>query len=81
MDESGIATAPTGPIPAGPDEGIARLTAIESELAQIEGALTRLDDGTYGLCAVCGCGLWGDRLDQDPLVTLCLEHADLVNGA
>src|SRR5450631_4421402 len=43
-------------------------------LGQVDSALRRLDDGTYGICTECHDTVEKDRLLADPLVTLCLDH-------
>jgi phosphoserine phosphatase RsbU/P len=43
-------------------------------LDQVDSALRRLDDGTYGICTECHDTVEKDRLLADPLVTLCLDH-------
>lgn len=42
----------------------------------IQDALKRLDDGTYGRCAVCGRDIDDERLDARPEAPTCREHAD-----
>jgi sigma-B regulation protein RsbU (phosphoserine phosphatase) len=37
-------------------------------------ALSRMDEGTYGLCKVCHEPIETDRLMADPLVQFCLDH-------
>jgi RNA polymerase-binding protein DksA len=39
----------------------------------IDEALARIDDGTYGICAVCGKPIPEERLDAIPYATLCVE--------
>lgn len=39
-------------------------------------ALQRLDEGTYGRCAVCGREIDDERLEARPEVATCREHAD-----
>ncbi|WP_308282673.1 TraR/DksA family transcriptional regulator [Pseudonocardia nigra] len=39
-------------------------------------ALERLDDGSYGRCAVCGRDIDDERLEARPEVATCREHAD-----
>ncbi len=51
------------------------LTKIEGELTEVEQALTRLDEGTYGTCAVCGTAISDERLAAEPAATHCGEHA------
>ena len=45
-------------------------------LRDVEAALTRLEDGTYGRCIVCGKPIEPARLDAIPETPYCLEHAD-----
>jgi RNA polymerase-binding transcription factor DksA len=46
----------------------------------IENALARLDDGSYGHCAVCGRDIDDERLEARPEVPTCREHADAPVG-
>jgi sigma-B regulation protein RsbU (phosphoserine phosphatase) len=43
-------------------------------LQEIDDALGRLTDGSFGLCTVCHDPIEADRLRADPLTTLCLDH-------
>jgi DnaK suppressor protein len=43
----------------------------------VQEALGRLDDGTYGRCAVCGTQIDDERLEARPEVVTCREHADV----
>jgi len=43
-------------------------------LAEVDGALARLDNGSYGLCETCHDSIESDRLICDPLVRFCLDH-------
>ena len=42
-------------------------------LAEIESALGRLEDGTYGLCVTCGDALDAQRLSILPMASLCMR--------
>src|SRR6204780_424940 len=42
--------------------------------SDVEAALHRMDDGTYGICTECHDSVEKDRLLADPLVRLCLDH-------
>jgi DnaK suppressor protein len=42
---------------------------------KIQGALGRIDDGSYGRCEVCGQPIEPERLDALPYTTLCLADA------
>jgi RNA polymerase-binding protein DksA len=45
----------------------------EHVLAEIEAALRRVEEGTYGICANCGKPVAVDRLDALPWATLCID--------
>ena len=45
----------------------------EHVLAEIEAALKRVEEGTYGICANCGKPVAVDRLDALPWATLCID--------
>jgi DnaK suppressor protein len=48
---------------------------VKDLLAKIDRALSRIDDGTYGLCAVCGRPIEKARLKALPYVDLCIKDA------
>jgi RNA polymerase-binding protein DksA len=45
----------------------------ESKLREIEAALRRISDGTYGQCDHCGRGIHPIRLETLPTVTNCID--------
>ncbi len=45
------------------------------ELARIEAALTRIDQGLFGDCLECDEPIAAARLDANPVVTLCIDCA------
>jgi DnaK suppressor protein len=45
---------------------------LDSRLNDIDGALARIDLGTYGSCATCGCDIPPRRLEALPFATLCV---------
>jgi RNA polymerase-binding protein DksA len=45
----------------------------EQLLSKIEGALSRIDDGSYGTCEACGRPIDQERLEAVPWATLCIE--------
>ena len=51
------------------------LDQVESELSDVEHALRRLDDGTYGQCEACGQAIGPERLAATPAARRCAEHA------
>ncbi len=54
------------------DEGLEENA--EHILVEIDAALERIDDGTYGLCADCGGSIGEERLLAVPYATLCIAH-------
>jgi len=50
-------------------------------LEEVDAALERMDDGTYGLCDLCHEPVETDRLIADPLTRLCIGHLTQVNSA
>ena len=53
------------------------LADVRAELTQIEHALARIAEGTYGICARCGKRITVARLDARPTATLCIDCARL----
>jgi RNA polymerase-binding protein DksA len=49
-------------------------------LAEIEAALKRIDDGTYGSCGGCGKEIPAERLEAVPWARLCIEDARKAEG-
>lgn len=47
---------------------------LTASLHEVDAALDRIEDGTYGLCETCGEPIEEVRLAADPLVRLCLDH-------
>lgn len=50
------------------------LEQVEAELADVDRALRRLDEGTYGRCEACGNPIGDDRLEAMPAARFCLVH-------
>jgi len=48
----------------------------ERELAQINEAFHAMEDGTYGICKVCGERIPYERLAIVPMTDRCTEHAE-----
>ena len=44
-------------------------------LDQVDAALARIADGTYGSCAVCGEAIAEGRLEARPWTPFCIRHA------
>ena len=47
----------------------------EQVLAEINAALERIEEGTYGTCAVCGQEIAPERLEAHPWASLCIDDA------
>jgi len=45
------------------------------QVAEIDAAIARLDDGTYGICARCGQPVGEDRLAARPAAATCVRCA------
>jgi DnaK suppressor protein len=59
---------------SGSEEMASQLAELDArELHQIERALQRLKQGTYGLCEACGGKIPVGRLNALPYTTLCIE--------
>jgi sigma-B regulation protein RsbU (phosphoserine phosphatase) len=43
-------------------------------LEEVDSALARIEDGSYGICEVCHDPIERDRLVADPLARFCLDH-------
>ncbi|MFD6053646.1 TraR/DksA family transcriptional regulator [Agromyces sp. NPDC060279] len=53
------------------------LADAEVELAEVDRALARLADGSYGVCTNCGKPIAVARLEARPTATLCIDCARL----
>jgi RNA polymerase-binding transcription factor DksA len=47
--------------------------SVLARLAELDGALQRIDDGTYGRCVRCGSTIGRDRLEAIPHAALCVR--------
>ena len=59
-------------------ERIAQVDAakhLDAKLRDVERALDKLDEGTYGSCDVCGAPIGAERLEAIPWAVLCIDHA------
>ncbi|MGA9160151.1 MAG: TraR/DksA family transcriptional regulator [Actinomycetota bacterium] len=59
-------------------ERIAQVDAakrLDAKLRDVERALAKLDEGTYGSCDVCGSPIGDARLDAIPWAVRCIDHA------
>jgi DnaK suppressor protein len=51
------------------------LEQLEAELGDLDAALRKIDEGTYGTCEVCGKEIESERLEAMPGTRTCFEHA------
>jgi DnaK suppressor protein len=54
-------------------QALGQVGVINRTIQQIEEALHRIDDGTYGVCTVCGQLIRKPRLMNQPFVLTCME--------
>ena len=47
---------------------------INDLLNEVDAALQRIDQGSYGLCETCHDPIEPDRLERNPLERFCLDH-------
>jgi len=48
---------------------------LRDSLEEVDAALKRLEDGTYGICEVCGKPIGAARLEAMPAARLCIVDA------
>jgi DnaK suppressor protein len=51
------------------------LEQLEAEIGDLDAALRKIDEGTYGTCEVCGKEIEPERLEAIPGTRTCVEHA------
>ena len=56
------------------EKALSILETHREELADIELAMKKLDDGSYGKCETCGEPIPDDRLDVRPAARFCVKH-------
>ena len=67
--------ADLGQVAAEQGENQALAAQLRNELAEVELALKKLDDGTYGRCETCGEPISPARLEAMPAARFCIDHA------
>jgi RNA polymerase-binding transcription factor DksA len=50
------------------------LKQLETQLLDVSDALTRIEEGTYGVCEVCGEQIEEGRLNANPAARTCVAH-------
>ncbi len=56
------------------EENIAIVRRLEARLAEINTALSAIENGSYGKCSVCGNEIESARLEANPSATTCKAH-------
>ena len=54
-------------------QALGQMGSIKRTIQQIDEALHRIDEGTYGVCTVCGQLIRKPRLQNQPFVLTCME--------
>jgi len=52
-----------------------QLDRLTADLDAVDVALSRLDDGSFDSCELCGARIGSDRLLENPLLTRCPSHS------
>lgn len=67
--------ADTSQVTAERSEAETLALSLKEALDEVEHALTKLDDGTYGVCESCGRPINRPRLEAMPAARLCIDCA------
>ena len=67
--------ADSGQVAAEMGENRVLYDQLRRDLDDIEKALERMDDGSYGTCEVCGNEIGAARLEVMPATRVCIDHA------
>jgi DnaK suppressor protein len=73
-----VSDMPTHHADAAPENEVEQLVAglstdFSNRIAQIDAALQRIEDGTYGTCVSCGRPIGEERLDARPDADRCID--------
>ncbi|MFP4539631.1 MAG: TraR/DksA family transcriptional regulator [Candidatus Paceibacterota bacterium] len=58
-------------------ENSAILHNLEVRYSNVKNALARIEEGTYGVCSVCGEEIEEERLEANPAADTCLAHKNI----
>jgi RNA polymerase-binding transcription factor DksA len=67
--------ADSGQVAAEQGENKVLASQLRSELDEVDRALAKLDEGTYGACEACGEAISSARLEAMPAARFCIDHA------
>lgn len=68
--------ADSGQVAAEQGENQALAARLREQLDDVESALAKLDEGSYGRCEVCSNAIGASRLEAMPATRFCIDHAD-----
>jgi len=57
------------------------LETLQNKLKDLNRALNRIHEGTFGLCEMCGCDIDEKRLDIVPYATMCIDCKNIEEGS
>lgn len=58
------------------EKDLSILESVQASLDDLDKAVRRLEQGTYGACESCGKPVGDERLDAVPSARFCLEHQE-----
>ncbi|MDP9374397.1 MAG: TraR/DksA C4-type zinc finger protein [Chloroflexota bacterium] len=61
------------------EKDLVLMSNLEERLRDIDRALERMDEGTYGTCERCGKSIAPERLEALPYATLCIDCKAIVD--
>ena len=62
------------------EKDLSILEQVEAQLRDVERAMTRVDDGTYGICEACGRPIDAARRGARPATRFCLDDQMAAEG-
>ncbi len=67
--------ADSGQVAAEQGENKVLASSLRDQLHEVERALAKMDESTYGLCERCGAQIAEARLEAMPATPYCIDHA------
>jgi DnaK suppressor protein len=67
--------ADSGQVAAEQGENRMVVASLSDQLKDVERALAKLEDGSYGTCETCGKAIAEPRLEAMPAARYCIDHA------
>lgn len=62
------------------ERDLATMESVQAELDDVDRALQRLEEGTYGTCTACGRPISAARLEALPATPYCIDDAQLASA-